>query len=102
MEIWVYSARAPVARTVPSSHDPQDQAFQVVGLGHGEQNGMVARLRPALHHHDRPVGVECRRGNDFEQVSLADMERAGAGDEVSARVQDFQGPQVQLFVAAQS
>src|SRR5207302_11311227 len=63
--------------------------------------GMVAGLRPARDHHHHAMSVQRGAGDGFEQVGFADVERARAREQKSARVEHFERAQVEFLVASQ-
>ena len=74
----------PTTKRAASSHSPQDEALEVVGLGHAQQYRVVTRLRASLDDgHDSP-GISCRLFEHRREQRLADVVRAAAGDQVTA------------------
>ena len=47
------------------------------------------------------MGVKCGTGKHFQEVGLADVVGAGAGDEDAAGTEHLEGPEIEFFVAAQ-
>ena len=83
------------------SHHPENKTLQIMGLGNGQENRVIARLRAALDDDNRAPSVEGGAGDRSQQVGLADVEGTGAGEQKSAWVEDLQGAQVQFLVTAQ-
>ena len=88
------------ALTVFQLDDLENNRFQVQRLGHGEQNGMILRLRSAFQDAQCAAAIERGISHYFEQQGFADVMRTGAGHENSAWTQQTQGAQVDLFIAA--
>ena len=76
-------------------------ALQVGSFWDIQQDGMVFGLSADLDQAQGAVGVKGGVGEHFEEIRLADVIGAGAGDEDSARAKHFQGAKVEFFVAAQ-
>ena len=62
---------------------------------------MVFGLSADFEEAQGPVGIERRSGQHFEEVGLAHVVGAGAGDQDSAGPQHLEGAEVEFFVAAQ-
>src|SRR5215470_12232748 len=80
------------------SHHPKDQALKVMGLGNGQENRVITRLRAALNDGDGAPGVEGGARDGSQQVGLAHVEGTGAGEQEPSRVEDLQAAQVQFLV----
>ena len=98
------SARWPRAPPGPASlrrlrELSEDEAFQVVGLGHAEQHRMIAALHPLLDHRHVRLRVDARVVDDLGERRLVDVVRAAAGDQRAARIEQLQRAQVDLLVA---
>ena len=61
---------------------------------------MVLSLRPPLTNNYISPGIVRRLGEDLQEERLSDVVGAGAGDQVAARLQELQCPQVDLLVSA--
>src|SRR5271165_6981309 len=76
-------------------------ALQVGRFRDVEQYGVVLCLASFLENSDAATGVGSGRSQHLQELALADVEGARAGDEDAAGAQHFQRAEVQLFVAAQ-
>src|SRR5215469_16092995 len=79
-----------------------DQALQVRSLGNRGDGGVVQGGASALQNADRAAGICGCRGQHGKKIGLGDVVGARAGGEDPARAKHLQGPQVELFVAANS
>ena len=62
---------------------------------------MIFGLSSDLQQAKRAVSIEGGIGQHFQEVGLADVVGAGAGDQNAAGAQHLQGAQVEFLVAAQ-
>ena len=65
------------------------KTLKVVRFGHGEQNRMVLSLGPAFYDSYGLAGVVGSFGDDLQKQSLIDVIRTGAGDKITARLQEL-------------
>ena len=79
---------------------PQDQTFEVTRLRQREYLGMVGRGAAGFKHLHSSTGIRRGCGDGGGEIFERNVMRAGAGDERSAGLQQAEGAQVQLFVAA--
>src|ERR1700678_2122124 len=63
---------------------------------------MVFGLASDFEEAQGAVGVEGGSGQHFEEIGLADVIGAGAGDENAAGAQHFEGAEIEFFVATES
>src|SRR5215469_8840502 len=61
---------------------------------------MVFGLATELDQTQGAMSIECRRGQHFEEVGLADVVGASAGDQDSAWAEHFEGTEVEFLVSA--
>ena len=62
---------------------------------------MVFGLGPFFEELDGAAGVLSSGGEHLQKVRLTDVKRTGTRDQNPAWTQHLEGPQVQLFIAAQ-
>lgn len=62
---------------------------------------MVSCLSSALGHCDRAMGVNRRTRYGAEEIRLAYVVRAGAGDQKAAAVSNFERTKVEFLISAQ-
>src|SRR5262249_29697620 len=88
------------ARIDTSSREfSEHQTLEIVGLGHADEHGMIARLRAFLDERHGGARVYRRVRHDGDERRLVDVVRAAARDEMTARRQDPQRPEIDLLVA---
>jgi hypothetical protein len=91
----------PADRTPRSIH-AADKALEVVGLGQGEDDGMVRSCGAGFEQGDAAAGVGSGIGDDSGEGLEGDVVGAGAGEEDSAGDKHLEGAEVELLVAAES
>ena len=78
-----------------------NNALQIGGFGDIQQNGMVFGLSANFDQAEGAVGVKGGRGEHLEEVLLADVIGAGAGDEDTAGTEHLEGAEIEFLVAAE-
>src|SRR5262245_51215086 len=78
----------------------EEEAGQVVGFGNREEDGMVAALGERGEYTGADAGVASSLAADVFEESGCDVVRAGEGQQQTARLQEAQGAEVDLLVAA--
>src|SRR4029079_19727480 len=81
----------------PSGEFPENEALQVIGFRNAEQDGMIAALHPLLDDGDLRVAVDGGFVEDLSERRLVHVVGAAAGHKVPSRVQQTEGPQVDLL-----
>src|ERR1700683_1249282 len=61
---------------------------------------MILRLGAALCHCDHFAGIVGSLGENLEEGSLGDVVRAGASDQIPARLDELHGPEVDFLISA--
>lgn len=83
------------------SNHTKNQTFEIVGFGHGEQDGMIPRLGAALDDGNRPVSIHSGGGDDFQEICLAHMVGARARHQKAAGIEDLERAQIQFLIRPQ-
>src|SRR5436190_22912417 len=81
-------------------HPAQDEAFQVIGLRHPEEDGMIAALHAFFDDRHRRVAVDRCLVNNRRKHLLVDVVRTAARYKVPARIQQPHRPEVDLLVTS--
>ena len=82
-----------------SSNHLKQIEFQVIGLLHAPQNGVVAALLPGLDLPQLYPGILGRRAQHLQKQLLRGEVAAGAGGQIAAPWQEPHGPVVDLLIA---
>src|SRR6266850_562738 len=77
----------------------EDEAFQVIGLGHADDDWMIASLHPLLDHRHRRVAVDRRQVNHLREHLLVDVVRAAARDEIPTWIEQAHRAEIDLLVS---
>src|SRR5579864_9363737 len=80
----------------------QYDAFKVARFGDIQEDWVVLGLAADFKNAGGAVGVHSGRAQHLEEVRLADVVGAGAGDQHAAGPEHFEGAEVQFLVAAES
>src|SRR5436190_478463 len=78
----------------------EGEAFQVLGLGDGRKDWVIRGLRERRHAAQASVRVEGRCGNRVLKQTGADVMRTAEGGEDASGLEQLEGAQMNLLVAA--
>ena len=97
MSVLLSSNKKPIFSLTYDSYN----ALKIRSFRDIQKDGMIFSLSPNLGHPQGAMSVTGSIGQHFEEIGLADVVGAGAGDEDAARAKHLQGAQVEFFVAAE-
>src|SRR5579872_330400 len=78
-----------------------NNALQVGGFWHCQQDGMVLGLGKVLHNSNNPVTVLSGRADHFQELRWAHMVRARTGNQDPPGPEHFECAKIEFFVAPQ-
>ena len=78
----------------------EDEAFEVLGLGEGQRDGVVARLVEAADDAHRAPRVECGTGDDLLEQVHRHRAAAAPREQDAAGSEQLHGEQVEVLVGA--
>ena len=73
-------------------------ALQILGFGHGEENGMVFGLGTEFQEAERALGFAGGFAEHLEEKIAIHMVRAGGRGQDAAALKRFHGESIKLFV----